>query len=202
MCLFFVKEVVSVRGLFPSPAWPLGCPRDKGMHPRGLPEEGRKEKERSSPSACHTAGRATCRDRVGSPRRCLRCVFSLNTGIWGSLAPGRWRLPAAPIPAALALGSCPQSRLTSRCARPKPVLERRRKTESVATSWRWKRNLKINPRGLKTRNRAGGRGGVFNSDAGCRDTDSSSWGRQGTRDSCRRGDLPGTSTTPGIPGAS
>lgn len=175
MCLFFVKELVSVRGLFPSPAWPLGCPRDKGMHPRGLPEEGRKEKERSSPSACHPWPCYLPRQGGLSPPLPALCFFLKYRNL-REFSPWKAEAATSPPPCCSGPWVCPRFRLTSRYARPKPVSERRRKTESVATSWRWKRNLKINPRGLKTRNRAGGRGGVFNSDVGCRDTDAS-WGR-------------------------
>lgn len=95
MCLFFVKELVSVRGLFPSPAWPLGCPRDKGMHPRGLPEEGRKEKERSSPSACHRWSCYLPRQGGLSPPLPALCFF-LEYRILGEFNP--WKVEAATSP--------------------------------------------------------------------------------------------------------
>lgn len=103
MCLFFVKELVSVRGLFPSPAWPLGCPRDKGMHPRGLPEEGRKEKERRSPSACHRWSCYLPRQGGLSPPLPELCFFLKYRNL-GSLAPGSL---AGCIPVAVALGLSP-----------------------------------------------------------------------------------------------
>lgn len=107
MCLFFVQELVGVRGLLPSPAWPLGCPRDKGMHPRGLPEEGRKEKESSSPSACHHRSCYLPRQGGLSPLLPALCFFLKyrNLGEFSPLEGGgchqppsllQWRLGLSP----------------------------------------------------------------------------------------------------------
>lgn len=101
-----LKNSLVCAGSSPAQRGPSAVRGTKGCIPGGCQRKEGKKRREVAPQPV-TPGPATCRDRVGSPRRCLRCVFSLNTGIWGSLAPGRRRLPPAPLPAAVALGSVP-----------------------------------------------------------------------------------------------
>lgn len=98
-----LKDSLVCAGSSPAQRGPSAVRGTKGFIPGGCQRKEGKKRREGAPQLV-TAGPATCRDRVGSPRRSLSCVFSLNTGIWGSLAPGSL---AGCIPVAVALGLSP-----------------------------------------------------------------------------------------------